>query len=104
MVQLSEKIETIQKKHNADLGLNFMCIFEFGYTEFSFRQASLSVRLKKSPCFILSSSFMGKLNKCLPFRTLLIKCLQKDSPASERGTSPFSECALGQVSQFPVWD
>lgn len=37
LVQLSEKTETIQKKYKPDLGLNIMCVFEFGYTEFSCR-------------------------------------------------------------------
>lgn len=41
MVQLSEKIETVQKKYNPDLGLNFICLFQFGYTEYSSKQASV---------------------------------------------------------------
>lgn len=69
MVQLNENIEAIQEKHETDLCSDFLCaksqsFFEFGYAEFSFRQDHLSVKLKKSPHFVLSASFMGKLNKC----------------------------------------
>lgn len=63
---LMRRWKPFRKKNNPDFGLSFMCkvrFYVFGYTEFSFMQAHLSVRLKESPHVILLAFFMWKFNK-----------------------------------------